>query len=271
MTSAGSPALVFHDLTLGYDRRPAVHHLDGIVHEGDLLAVVGPNGAGKSTFLNGIVGQVATLGGRLDLCGRTVRDFAYLPQRAEIDASFPINVHDFVATGAWRRLGAWRRAGREEELRIADALARVSLTGFEARPIGTLSGGQLQRALFARTIVQDARLILLDEPCAAVDTRTSEDLLAVMTGWHRERRTVIAALHDLDQVRRAFPRTLLLARNPVAWGSTAEVLTPENLVRSRQLVEAWSSDREPCADDGHGPSHGHAHDHATAHRKDAAA
>ena len=246
-------ALVFHDLTLGYDRRPAVHHLSGTVDVGVLLALVGPNGAGKSTLLNGIVGRAAILGGSIDRCGRAVADFAYLPQRAEIDASFPISVHDFVATGAWRRLGPWRRGGREEEARIRTALARVSLSGFEARPIGTLSGGQLQRALFARTIVQDARLILLDEPFAAIDARTTDDLLAVIGQWNSEGRTVIAALHDLQQVRAAFPTTLLLAREPIAWGPTESVLVPDNWTRSRSLVEAWARDAEQC----HG---GHAHD-----------
>ena len=256
--TAGTPALVFRDLTLGYDRRPAVHHLDGTVREGDLVALVGPNGAGKSTLLGGIVGRSTVLGGAIDRCGRGIPDIGYLPQRAEIDASFPISVHDFVATGAWRRLGLWRRAGAAEEARIAAALARTSLTGFEKRPIGTLSGGQLQRALFARTIVQDARLILLDEPFAAIDGRTTEDLLALVGEWHREGRTVIAALHDLSQVRGHFPTTLLLAREPIAWGETGHVLSPDNWAKSRSLVEAWAREAEHChaGEGGHGHRHG---------------
>jgi zinc/manganese transport system ATP-binding protein len=239
-------ALVFRDLTLGYDRRPAVHHLTGTVWAGDLLALVGPNGAGKSTLLGGIVGRAALLGGAIDRCGHEIAGIAYLPQRAEIDTAFPISVRDFVAMGAWRRLGPWRRAGREETERVAAALAQVSLTGFEERPIGTLSGGQFQRVLFARTIVQDCRLILLDEPFAAVDERTTGDLLRVVVGWQGEGRTVVAALHDLAQVRAAFPTTLLLAREPVAWGPTPEVLAPDNWARSRSLVEAWARDAEHC-------------------------
>jgi zinc/manganese transport system ATP-binding protein len=252
-------ALVFHDLTLGYDRRPAVHHLSGTVSAGDLLALVGPNGAGKSTLLNGIVGRAAVLGGRIERRGWDAPDIAYQPQRTEIDTSFPISVHDFVAMGSWRRLGPWRRTGSDEEARIARALAAVSLTGFEARPIETLSGGQMQRALFARTIVQDSDLILLDEPFTAVDERTSRDLLAIITGWHREGRTVIAAIHDLVQVRSTFPTTLILAREPVAWGPTAQVLVPDNWDRSGRLVEAWTNAAEPC----HGED-GHRHDHSAA-------
>jgi len=239
-------AVSFRDLTLGYGRRPAVHHLDGAVQRGELLALVGPNGAGKSTLLKGIVGQSRVLGGSVDLHGRKVRDVAYLPQRAEIDQDFPIGVQDFVATGAWRRLGAWRREDSAENRRVERALDAVALRGFETRPLATLSGGQLQRALFARTIVQDTELILLDEPFAAIDERTTSDLLAIIASWRGEGRTVIAALHDLAHVRSAFTHALVLAREPIAWGTVAAVLTPANLDRSRRLVEAWSAARDVC-------------------------
>jgi zinc/manganese transport system ATP-binding protein len=240
-------ALVFRDLTLGYDRHPAVHHLDGTVAAGEMLAVIGPNGAGKSTLLKGIVGEVQRLGGTLDLVGRTRRDIAYLPQRADIDLTFPISVFDLVSAGLWRQAGTWGGLGRDAATRVAAALHRVGLDGFERRPIGTLSGGQTQRALFARTILQDAGVILLDEPFSAVDARTTGDLMQVVAGWQREGRTVLAALHDYDQVRTYFPKTLLLAREPVAWGDTLSVLTPENLDRARHLVEAWDESGALCS------------------------
>lgn len=242
---AAEAALVFRDLTLGYDQRPAVHHLSGTVAAGDLLAVIGPNGAGKSSLLKGIVGLVDILGGAIDRCGRPVAEIGYLPQRAEIDTGFPISVADFVAMGAWRRLGSWRALGLREMRAVEAALARVGLTGFERQPIGALSGGQLQRTLFARTIVQDSRIILLDEPFAAVDERTAGDLAGVLAEWQAEGRTVLAALHDLDLVHRCFPRTLLLAREPVAWGVTASVVTPANLARSRPGAVSWPPIREP--------------------------
>ena len=238
------PSLSFRNLTLGYGHRPAVHHLDGCVGRGDLLAVVGPNGAGKSTLMKGIVGRADILAGSIDRHGQAVRDVAFLPQRAEIDQTFPINVLDFVATGTWRRLGAWGRAAAADNEAITRALSAVSLEGAERQPIGTLSGGQMQRALFARTIVQDSNLILLDEPFAAIDERTTADLLAIIVQWHREGRTVLAALHDLGQVRATFPLTLVLAREPIAWGPTEAVLTPSNMTRGRMLVESWSAARE---------------------------
>ncbi|MER2264004.1 metal ABC transporter ATP-binding protein [Methylobacterium oxalidis] len=255
-------AVAFEGLTLGYDRHPAVHHLDGTIPRGDLLALVGPNGAGKSTLLKGIVGEIGCLDGRID---RDRGAIAYLPQADEIDRSFPLSVLDLASMGLWRRLGPWASLKRQRETVLA-ALAAVGLTGFEDRAIGTLSGGQFQRALFARLILQDAAVLLLDEPFTGVDARTTDDLVRLIRGWHGQGRTIVAALHDLSQVRAHFPTTLLLAREPVAWGPTAAVLTPQNLARATRLSEAWDENAAICARDhaGHGPAHaqgGHDHVH----------
>ncbi|MFG1424326.1 zinc ABC transporter ATP-binding protein AztA [Roseixanthobacter liquoris] len=239
--------LRFRDLTLGYERHPAVHHLDGAVEEGALLAVCGPNGAGKSTLMKAISGALRPLGGAIERCGLDSRDIAYLPQGAEVDRSFPISVYDLVAMGLWRRAGLFGGIGKADHARIADAIAAVGLTGFERRPIGTLSGGQMQRTLFARLLLQDARLILLDEPFNALDAKTVSDLLELVRRWHGEKRTVLAVLHDFELVRAHFPQTLLLARGPVAWGPTAEVLAPDNLLLARRMTEAPQDGAAPCS------------------------
>ena len=241
--------LQFHDVTLGYDRHPAVHHLNGEVASGALLAVVGPNGAGKSTLFRGLVGILKPLAGSILLGGLDARDIAYLPQTVDIDRSFPISVFDFVGTGLWRSTGLFGGMGKSARDRITQALAAVGLNGFENRNIGTLSGGQMQRMLFARVLLQDARLIVLDEPFNAIDAKTSADLLALVQRWHSEQRTVLAALHDMDLVRANFPDTLLLARGPVAWGATAEVLTAENLMQARRMCEAFDDSASACAVD----------------------
>jgi zinc/manganese transport system ATP-binding protein len=238
--------LRFVDVTLGYDRHPAVHHLNGAVEEGTMLAVVGPNGAGKSTLFKGIVGLLAPLSGAIDR-NAGVRDIAYLPQVKEIDRSFPINVYELVAMGLWRRIGAFGAIGKIERERIHGAIATVGLTGFERRPIAGLSGGQMQRVLFARLLLQESRLIVLDEPFNAIDERTVADLIALVRRWHGERRTVLAALHDTNLVRRHFPQTLLLAREPIAWGETSLVLTPENLVMAQRMCEAFEEAAAECA------------------------
>jgi zinc/manganese transport system ATP-binding protein len=238
-------AVRFRDLTLGYDRHPAVHHLDGAVRDGALLALIGPNGAGKSTLLKGIVGLLPPLAGAIEL-KPSAGGVAYLPQIAEIDRSFPISVYDLVAMGLWRRAGLAGRIGKRERDTIEKALATVGLQGFEDRSIGTLSGGQMQRALFARLLLQDARLILLDEPFASLDAGTVADLLELIRRWHAEERTVIAVLHDYEMVRERFPEALLLARTPVAWGPTGEVLKPENLLRARRMSEAFDDRAAVC-------------------------
>jgi len=239
-------AIVLHDLTLGYDGHPAVHHLSGVFEAGSMTAVVGPNGSGKSTLLKGLTGILHPLGGRIEQGSLKTSQIAYLPQLVEIDRSFPITVLDTVALGLWHAVGMFggMKTGHWQQAR--QALASVGLEGFERRTIGNLSAGQFQRVLFARLLLQDCPVILLDEPFTAIDTRTTADLLDVVQNWHAENRTIIAVLHNFDQVRSHFPKTLMIAREPIGWGDTAEVLTPENLQQARQMSEAWDESAEVC-------------------------
>lgn len=234
------------DLTLGYDRHPAVHHVEGRFAEGSMTAIVGANGAGKSTLLKGIMGLVSPLGGAVVLEGLKRSDIAYLPQQAEVDREFPLSVLDTVLLGAWRRIGAFGGASRSMRREAESALAAVGLEGFEERSIAALSAGQRQRMLFARMLLQDSRVILLDEPFNAIDARTTADLLALVRRWHSERRTVIAVLHDFEQVRTYFPETLLLARQLVGWGPTGDILTAQNLLSARVMDEAWDEQAPVC-------------------------
>jgi zinc/manganese transport system ATP-binding protein len=240
-------SVAIEDLTVAYERHPALHHLSGCFEPGSLTAIIGPNGAGKSTLVKAIAGTVRPAGGHIRCIGAEAHGLAYLPQQSEIERSFPISVLDTVLLGHWRRIG-WRRAVPPDAAAAAlDALHTVGLGRFEDRPIGTLSVGQFQRVLFARLMLQDAPLILLDEPFTALDLRTTNDLLTLVERWRDEGRTIIAVLHDFDQVRRHFPQTLLLARERVAWGATETVLTPANLARARHMAEAWDEDAHACA------------------------
>ena len=241
-----SALVQFRDLTLGYERHPAVHHLSGVVQAGDLLAVVGPNGAGKSTLFKGLMGLIKPLSGSVEFSGLKRSDIGYLPQAADINRDFPINLYDMVAVGLWRSAGLLGGIGRKQRGAIEHAIETVGLTGFEERPIGTLSTGQMQRALFARLLLQDAPVIVLDEPFNAVDSKTVNDLVALVQRWHGEKRTIIAALHDLDLVRTTFPTALLLARELVAWGKTGDVLTTENLLKAKRMCEAFDEDADAC-------------------------
>jgi zinc/manganese transport system ATP-binding protein len=154
--------------------------------------------------------------------------------------------------GLWAGIGAFGRVGRGHADLITVALAAVGLTGFERRAIGALSGGQMQRVLFARLLLQDAQVILLDEPFTAIDAKTAADLMALVQRWHGEGRTVVAVLHDLDTVRAQFPETLMIAREMVAHGPTAQVLTPANLLRARQMCEAFDDNAAVCLPENRG-------------------
>lgn len=247
MSAVAPGAIQLDNVTLCHRDRPAVHHLSGRFEPGSLTAIVGPNGAGKSTLLAGLMGRIAPSTGRIRLPADGAGHIAYLPQQADIDRGFPVSVADVVMLGHWRRLGAWRAGGAAQRAQALDALAAVGLAGMQRRVIGELSAGQFQRVLFARLLLQDAPVILLDEPFNAVDERTTADLLALLHRWHREGRTVVAVLHDLAMVRAHFPRTLLLAREPIAWGATAEVLLPAHLQRARLQAEHWEAQAPWCA------------------------
>ncbi|TWC71389.1 metal ABC transporter ATP-binding protein [Herbaspirillum sp. SJZ099] len=240
-----SAVISLENLTVSYRRHPALHHVSGAFARGSLTAVVGPNGAGKSTLLKSMLGLVRCNGGRV-VTHVDTRRIAYLPQQAEIDRSFPISVLDCVLLGYWPGRGNWRGIDAGMAARATQALSAVGLDGFASRAVSSLSVGQFQRVLFARILLQDAEVILLDEPFNAIDTRTTSDLLRIIAAWHAEQRTVIAVLHDYDQVRRSFPQTLLLARNVVAWGDTAEVLCDDNLMRARAMAEAVDEHAPVC-------------------------
>ncbi|MFN3303638.1 MAG: metal ABC transporter ATP-binding protein [Roseateles sp.] len=234
------------NLTVAYRGHPAVHHVSGVFEPGSLTAIVGPNGAGKSSLLGAIAGQLAPAEGEVALAPGLRQRMAWLPQQALVDRSVPLEVADLVALGAWADIGSTRAVTAGLQARIDAALDAVGLAGFQHRLIGELSAGQLQRALFARVLMQDAPVILLDEPFNAIDARTTADLLALVARWHAQSRTVIAVLHDLDQVRANFDRTLLLARRCIAWGPTAGVLNAEHLLQARRLAEAWDDDAPLC-------------------------
>src|SRR5262249_22790131 len=156
------------------------------------------NGAGKSTLFKGIVGVLKPLAGRIERGDLNPQNIAYLPQAAEVDRTFPINVYDMAAMGPWLRTWFFGGILRAPRASLETASSAVGLTGFEERAIATLAGGQMQRMLFARLLLQDARVIVLDEPFNAVDAKTSADLFDLVRRWHGERRTVLTAMHDLD-------------------------------------------------------------------------
>jgi len=240
MTAA--PTVELDGVSVAYGRRLALRNVSGRFEPGSLTAVVGANGAGKSTLLKTIAGLLKPCRGHVrPPAGVRCRTLAYLPQIADIDRSFPITVEDTLTAGAWRQIGALGGVTAAIRQRMTEALSTVGLAGFGERPMDSLSGGQFQRVLFARSMLQAASVILLDEPFHAMDAHTTADLLALLQRWHAEGRTLIVALHDLAMVRRHFPRTLLLAREVVAWGPTETVLDEPYRRTMARAPDGWNS------------------------------
>ena len=235
------------NLTLGYDRHPAVHHLSFDFQFGSLTAIAGPNGGGKSTLLKGITGSLQPLEGSLEFSNSQSVEVAYLPQLSDVDPSFPVTVIDFISMGLWNDIGSFSGISSSMEDRIYESISSLGLIGYEDRPIGTLSGGEMQRVLFARLLLQDADLVLLDEPFNSIDRQTTNFLLHLTLKWHREGKTIVIALHDLEDIRSNFPETLILGREMIAHGRTEEVLTKENLSHAHELCKAFNQHADICS------------------------
>jgi zinc/manganese transport system ATP-binding protein len=208
--------ITLDNVELRHGARVILSGLSGTIETGSLTALTGPNGSGKTTLLRAIAGLHPVTAGRIDRDGLSPADIALLAQGSHLDRSFPITCRDVVALAA-TRLGPFRSIGRDRLAATTAALTRVGLAEMESRPIQALSAGQFQRVLFARTIVQDAKLILLDEPFTAVDAATTRLLLSVVHDWHAQGRTVVAVLHDMDLVRRHFRHTLMLSGQTAVW------------------------------------------------------
>jgi zinc/manganese transport system ATP-binding protein len=230
------PAIRLDRVCLHHGRLAAVQDLSGVFAPGSLTAIVGPNGAGKTTLLRALAGLHPVSSGRIDRGGLAPAQLALLPQSSQLDRGFPIRCGEVVALGAAGRVGAFRRIGAADQRAAAAALAAVGLPDHADRPIGALSTGQFQRVLFARLIVQDAPVLLLDEPFAAVDAATAQHLLDLLADWHAQGRTIVLVLHDLDLTRALCPDTLLLAGAPIAWGPTAQALTEAHRRRAGLLL-----------------------------------
>ncbi|MFP8967747.1 metal ABC transporter ATP-binding protein [Pokkaliibacter sp. CJK22405] len=235
-------AITLSEVSAGYQRHIAIEQVEGVFATGSMTAIVGPNGAGKSTLLKTLMGELKPLAGKVQFTHHSPAGFGYLPQLSGIDRSFPLSVMDTVLMGAWQHTGIFRGVSRQVRKLADAALAKVGLEGFGQRSISMLSAGQFQRVLFARLLVQDAPVILLDEPFNAIDARTSSMLLGLLREWHHEGRTLIAVLHDYQQVQDHFPETLLLARRVIGWGATADVLTQANVESSREQAERWEEE-----------------------------
>ncbi len=228
--------LELRGLHAGYGKVEALSGINFSTLCGHTLALIGPNGAGKSTLLHVLAGLLAPTAGSVLWNGEPLhslrQETAFMPQRTEVDWAFPITVRELVEMGRYPALGAWRKMGRHDADIVNKALEALNLTALQGRQIGALSGGQQQRAFLARAMAQEAHVLLLDEPFTGLDVPGMESLAALLRSLAAEGRLIIASHHNLHTAAAIFDETLLLKREQLAFGPTAEVLNPDNLRRA---------------------------------------
>jgi zinc/manganese transport system ATP-binding protein len=222
----------FKDVDHHFGDIVALKNINLTIPSASLLAIIGPNGGGKSTLLKLIADLYQPTHGKVSCSYPSPHRIAFLPQRSEIDRTFPLRVFDVAAMGLWQKLGVLGRFSRQDRAHITEALTYVGLQDLAKRSIYALSGGQFQRLLFARLALQDADLILLDEPFSAVDLFTVAELMGIIQRWHQQGKTILTVVHDLELVRKHFPMTALVSQNLICFGDTATVLTPDNLTKA---------------------------------------
>ena len=227
----GVPAIALRDVSLGYDGRPVLKHVELTIEQGEFCALLGPNGAGKTTLLRGMLGLVPVLAGRIEYgIDRRTSPPGYVPQRESLDPIFPLTVLEVVLMGTFARLRPLRPVGRREHRLAADCLDQVGLAPIAGRPFWSLSGGQKERVLIARALAAEPRILLLDEPTAGVDPGATAAIMDAITRLNRERGlTVVLVSHQLRVVRQVVRSVIWVDAGSAVKGTANELLTPERI------------------------------------------
>jgi ABC-type Mn2+/Zn2+ transport system ATPase subunit len=223
---AEPPLIAAAGLAAGYGGEPAIESVEFSLRPGERLALLGPNGGGKTTLLRALLGELRPLAGELRVEARC----ATVPQTERTRLDYPVSALDVATMGALSRLPWWRRPGRGEREAARAALERVHIGSLAKSTFGELSGGQRQRTLIARALVQDARVLLLDEPFTGLDRPASESLDRLISELAAEGRGIVIATHDLEQARR-WDSVLCLNRRQIAVG-------PPETTLDRAVLEA---------------------------------
>jgi ABC-type Mn2+/Zn2+ transport system ATPase subunit len=228
--SSGSPGLILRDVGAGYDDGLVLRDVNLAIAPGTLVGLIGPNGSGKSTLLKAILGLAPVSTGTVLLDGRPVSEqrdrLAYVPQREAVDWSFPASAEQVVMMGRYRRVGWLRIPGAQDRAAVRNALGRVALAQFGHAQIGALSGGQQQRVFLARALVQEASVLLLDEPMTGVDQMTEHLIVDLLGDLRNAGTTILHATHDLESASEVSDQLCFVNRRVVAFGPPAETFTP---------------------------------------------
>ncbi|NYS48467.1 metal ABC transporter ATP-binding protein [Streptococcus danieliae] len=223
------------NLSLAYDGQAIFQNLSLDLSPGSITGMIGPNGAGKSSLVKAMLGLVARENGQVQFNNQPLdlrkHRIAYVEQRKNLDLTFPIQVKTLVETGSYGQLGLFRKPGAREKAASRKAMQQVQIEDLADRQIGQLSGGQLQRAFVARAILQDADLIILDEPFVGIDAESEAQIMKILRLWKDEGRTILVIHHDLSKVHDYFDELILMNRGIIQAGPSQQVFTAENLAQ----------------------------------------
>jgi ABC-type Mn2+/Zn2+ transport system ATPase subunit len=261
--SDASGGLVLRGVSAGYGAGPVLLGADLAIPPGTLVGVIGPNGSGKSTLLKAILGLAPVVTGSVLLDGRPVTEqrerLAYVPQREAVDWSFPVSAEQVVMMGRYPRVGWLRLPAGGDTRAVGDALERVAMAEHASAQIGALSGGQQQRVFLARALVQEASVLLLDEPMTGVDQTTEQLIVGLLQELRDAGTTILHATHDLESAAEISDQLCFVNRRIVAYGPPAETFTPEVLHATfgGELLIVQAGDHSHVHGGGHhGPSDG---------------
>ena len=222
-------------LSVSYERKRVLTNIYLELTGGNVYGVIGPNGAGKSTLFKAILGLIETNAGHISVMGQDIEDVrkvvAYVPQKDDVDWSFPAKVMDVVMMGRYPHKGLLQRINAEDRAIAMAALEDVGIIDLKDRQIGQLSGGQQQRVFIARALCQEAQIFFLDEPFVGVDIMTEEKIISILKRLASEGKTLLVVHHDLSTVRDYFNKVILLNQRLIAYGDTESTFVDENVKR----------------------------------------
>ena len=224
-----------NQLSVTYQQTLALENISLRIDGSTITGIIGPNGAGKSTLLKGMLGIVPHEG-QTNLDGKPIKGnldrIAYVEQKAHIDYNFPITVRECVSLGLYPHLRFFQRLKSTDWDKVDQSLATVGLSDFAQRQISQLSGGQFQRVLIARCLVQEADYIFLDEPFVGIDSISEEIIMATLRDLKTAGKTILIVHHDLSKVPSYFDQVMILNRELIAFGPTERTFVPQELKRA---------------------------------------
>ncbi|MEM0995113.1 MAG: metal ABC transporter ATP-binding protein [Bacteroidota bacterium] len=231
-----APSIEIKSLSVSYDQKRALTNLYLEIEAGHIYGVIGPNGAGKSTFFKAILGLTDTDSGTILVEGKPIqaqrKKVVYVPQKNDLDWTFPTTVLDVVLMGRYPHKGVFQRLNAQDKVMAINALEETDIVHLKDRQIGALSGGQQQRVFIARALCQGAEILLLDEPFVGVDIMTEEKIIHILKRLAADGKTLLVVHHDLSSVVDYFDKVILLNQRLIAYGDTLTTFTEENIAKA---------------------------------------